>query len=109
MPMPPDFSAVHAEKTQPGPAPEPHAEPPALPDEDTFTPPPAWARKAEPFRGRRPAADLRVERDTVAAGAEQLRRRLDPEVRKLLDHPSSDPALVERAALHAGTSGGLLR
>jgi len=87
-----------------GPAPAPGAESRELPDETTFSLPPAWARQAEPFRGRRPAP--RVDPVPVAA---ELSARLEPQVAAVLGHPSSDSTLVERAKRHTGRPAGLLR
>jgi hypothetical protein len=81
----------------------------AAPDETTFTLPPAWARQAEAFRGRRPAPALAIDADATLAAAAELRQRVSGPVRRILDHPSSDRTLVKRAELHAGTRTGFLR
>lgn len=81
----------------------------ALPDESTFTLPSAWSRQAEPFRGRRPAPNLKLDPVATSAAADQLRQRMQPAVRRVLDHPASDSDLVKRAELHAGTASGPLR
>lgn len=85
------------------------AEPEDLPDETTFTLPAAWSRQAEPFRGRRPAPNLKVDASTTLQQADALRKRMSTVVDRILNHRSSDASLVKRAELHLGTGGGLLR
>lgn len=107
--------AVKAAKAKPAPvraaaAPEPRpAEPPSLPDETTFVLPSAWVRQAEPFRGRRPAPNLKIDAASITAKADELRQRSSAVTRRILEHPSSDKSLIKRADLHTGTGGGLLR
>jgi predicted DNA-binding WGR domain protein len=91
-----------APATAPTPAPEAESRP--LPDETTFSLPPAWARQAEPFRGRRPAPPI----DPVPSPPE-LAARMEKQVTAMLRHPNSDSALVERAERHAGRPSALLR
>ena len=89
------------------------AGPPAVaaepgPDEDTWTPPPAWMRQAEPFRGRPPARATKVDSDAPRVVAQRM-SRVAVLFQGALDNPASDLSLVEPARLHLGTSGGLLR
>lgn len=93
-----------ASEAAPAPAAAPDTEPLSLPDETTFSLPAAWARQAEPFRGRRPAQPV----DPIPSPPE-LAARLDKQVETALRHANSDPALVERAERHAGRPTGLLR
>lgn len=66
---------------------KPPAEPPQRPDETTFALPSAWARQAEPFRGRRPAPTLRLERiepnATLLKAVLRTEHLMNPEVRRL--------------------------
>ena len=77
-------------------------------DEDTWTVPPAWLRQAEPFRGRPPARATRVDPEAPRV-VTQLMQRVAVLFAGVLDNPASDAGLVERARLHLGTAGGLLR
>jgi predicted DNA-binding WGR domain protein len=85
------------------PAVDPIPADPGLPDETTFVLPSAWARRAEPFRGLRPAPKLAIDVAATRAEADGLRQRAEPLVQEVLAHPSSDPDLVERARRHRGT------
>jgi len=74
------------------PAVDPIPADPGLPDETTFVLPDAWARRAEPFRGLRPAPKLAIDVAATRAEADALRQRAEPLVQEVLAHPSSDPA-----------------
>jgi len=97
-----EVTVVSEPSTARAPAPETESRP--LPDETTFSLPPAWARQAEPFRGRRPAP--RVE---PIPSPPELAARVDKQITAILRHPSSDSGLVDRADRHAGRPSGLLR
>ena len=75
-------------------------------DETAFTPPSMWNRQAEPFRGRRPAPRVDVDETTLSRAADLWQRTHDA-IRPLLEHPSSDAALVERAERHATSADPL--
>ena len=80
-----------------------------LPDETTFVPPAAWARQAPPFRGRRPAPDLKIDPEATFKQAEVIRTDLGPAIQAALSNPTSDPNLVAHATLHQGRAKGPFR
>ena len=82
---------------------------PPLPDETTFTLPGAWARQAEVFRGLRTAPKLTLDPERSTAKASDLHRAHHEQVRRILDHPTSDAELVNQANLHLGRTSGFLR
>lgn len=100
-----EVAAAGAPAPTPAPAQEPSqeqpdAQPDVQPDEDTFVLPAAWVRKAEPFRGLRPAVPPRVDAEETRARAQELRRDLEPQLADVFAHPSSDPELVRHAEQH---------
>ncbi|WP_354702148.1 hypothetical protein DSM112329_02501 [Paraconexibacter sp. AEG42_29] len=105
---PPPAPATPSEPAAPPPAtPAPAArdEPPELPDEETFALPSAWARQAEPFRGRRAAKPVELD-----PAPDDLLVRLDKAVAEVLENPKTDADLRERTELHLGTRRtGVLR
>ena len=73
---------------------------PALPDETTFVLPTAWARKAEPFRGLRPAAPPAVDAAQTRIAARALWQAAESEITAVLEGPRADPELVRHATRH---------
>jgi predicted DNA-binding WGR domain protein len=71
--------------------------------EDAWKVPPAWWRGAQPFRGRSPARPAALDRASAHIVAD-LRARA-ARFEQVLDHPSSDPDLVDLARLHLTAAG----
>lgn len=78
-------------------------------DETSFEIPRAWWTAAHPTRGLGPNRPPTVDADEVAARVAGLARRHGADVRKVLAHPDSEPALVAAAERCLDPEPGLWR